>query len=94
MDFVLRTFRGEGRGGVTQTPHKRVNFHRINPLEEGVAPAIQVPRPGSQLKCPAKRLFRCIGYSGVFFWSHPFFPVVQLIGLQYSVLGATLVWWF
>ena len=51
MDFVLRTFRGEGGGGVTQTPHKRVNFHRINPLEEGVAPAIQVPRPCSQLKC-------------------------------------------
>ena len=33
------------------TPHKKVHFHRINPLEEWVAPAIQVSWPCSQLKC-------------------------------------------
>ena len=33
--------------GPRQTPHKRVNFHRINPLAEWVAPTIQVPRQNS-----------------------------------------------
>ena len=40
-----------GRAWSWPTPHKRVNFHRINPLEEWVAPAILVPRPCSQLNC-------------------------------------------
>ena len=70
------------------TPHQRVNFHRINPLEEGVAPAIQVHRPCSHKKSGSSK--KAIQASWLFrriCRSHPFFPVVQMIGLQYSVLG-------
>ena len=31
-------------------------------------------------------LFQCLGYSGYLCWSQPYFPVVQLTGLQYAVL--------
>ena len=81
--------------------------NRINPLAKGVAPAIVLPpyygrdtgiaklggaaplKKGAapvNLAIPVSRLFwrhgRC----------HTYFPVVQLIGLQYSVLATYDVW--
>ena len=70
---------------IEQTPWKRGWLWLIRYL--GLAVNWSVIRGAA----PAKRLWRCIFYSGVICRSHPFLPVVQLIGLQYFVLVAESV---
>ena len=50
----------------------------------GVAPATVVP--SKEERHQPIWSFQCLGCSGDSCRCHPYFPVVQLIGLQYSVL--------
>ena len=56
-------------------------YNSINPLVERGAPLIHKP--------PSRRphIFTGLEYSGASEVSHTYFPVVQFIGLQYSVMG-------
>ena len=61
-------------------PSQEGYYNRINPLVEGVPPHIHRPPPGG------RHIFTGLEYSGAFIQCRPYFPVVQLIGLHYSVL--------
>ena len=74
-------------------------FHRISPLAIGVPPAKVIPPWRHHLSrghhfspCNIRSgtgqiwLFQCLSYYGDSCRCHPYFPVVQSIGLQYSVL--------
>ena len=67
------------------TPHKRVHYNTINPLAKGVPPHIHRPPPRGL------GIFTGLAYLGASIVSHTYFPVVQLIGLQMSVLGWIVV---
>ena len=65
-------------------PSQEGYYNSINPLVEGVPPHIHRPPPGGS------HIFTGLEYSGASARSRPYFPVVQFIGLQYSVLGSTI----
>ena len=60
-------------------------YNSINPLVEGV------PHIFTGLHLGASHIFTGLKYSGASGMSHTYFPVVQFIGLQYSVLDKTAV---
>ena len=68
---------------ILATPPKRV-YNIISHPAIGVAPAIVVP-PQEERHWPVW-LFQCLGYSADICRCHSYFPVVQLNGLQFSVL--------
>ena len=67
---------------VFPTPHKRVHNSIFNSLAKGVPPHIHKLGPrGAPAHTQVANMW------GVAGWCHTFFPVVQLIGLQCSVLA-------
>ena len=69
------------RGPDGPNPSQEGYYNSINPLVKGVPPHIQRPSSGGL------HIFTGLEYSGASKVSHTSFPVVQFIGLQYSVLG-------
>ena len=65
-------------------PSQEGRFNSINPLVEGV------PHIFAVLHLGGPHIFTGLEYSRSSDKGHTSFPVVQFIGLQYSVLGNTL----